>query len=84
MASAAQIGPLQSGRRVATQALYELLPAARQYVRFNELTQDNLDKGGRAVLKRMLNDADVAQERITRQLELLRAERKKRFCSELR
>jgi len=75
---------LENLLRADEQALYELLPAARQYVRFTELTSERLDKAEVAVLKRMLTDADVSQERITRQLALLRAERGKRGCPDLR
>lgn len=70
--------------RTDENALYELLPAARQYVRFTELTQDNLDKGAKELIKRMLSDADIAQERITRQLDAIRIERMKRDCPAMR
>jgi len=83
-ADARDCAALENLLRADESALYELLPAARQYVRFTELTDNNLDKGAKSLLKRMLEDADISQERISRQLEGIRTERKKRFCPDMR
>lgn len=66
------------------EALYELLPAARQYVKFVELTAgDPGEMSGApasAVLNKMLKDADLAEGRIGKQLDAIKAERTKRKC----
>lgn len=59
----------------------ELLPATRSYVKFQEMTVDDMDGAARRELQKMLAEADVDETRITKQLERLREEKVRRQCS---
>lgn len=68
---------------VDTEARYELLPAARSYVQFKQMTEDDMSESMKGMLQGMLKDADVTQDRIDTQLNGLQNEYNKRSCGEV-
>lgn len=64
-----------------SEALYELLPAARSYVKFKQMTEDEMDRSSRAALQDMLSDVGIAEKRIKDQVNSLAKEISKRNCA---
>ena len=62
-----------------SEVLYELLPAARKYVKSKD-ESDGFDSSTKKLLKTMLDDTDIVQARIAKQLNLLAEERSARGC----
>jgi len=63
------------------EALYELLPAARSYIRFQRMAfDDTMDAQKDKELAALLRDCDVEEKRLSVQVKLLADERNRRKC----
>jgi len=65
------------------EALYELLPAARSYIRFQRMAfDDTMDATKEKQLDALLRDCDVEEKRLSRQVKLLADEKNRRKCKD--